>query len=130
MLLLENVWNNFLLSPMEMARYVDELDSEWLGVYFDVGNVVRIGWPEQWIRVLGSRIKKLDIKEYSRDKQNNEGLWKGFNVKIGEGSVDWAAVRRELAAIDYAGWATAEVSGGDRDRLADVSTRMDRVLAL
>ena len=130
LLLLENVWNNFLLSPLEMARYVDELDSEWLGVYFDVGNVVRFGWPEHWIPVLGGRIKKLDIKEYSRDKQNDEGLWKGFDVKIGEGSIDWTAVRAELRKIGYTGWATAEVSGGDAARLSDISARMDRVLDL
>lgn len=129
-LLLENVWNNFLLSPLEMARYIDEIDSERVQVYFDVGNVVRFAWPEHWIPVLGRRIRKLDIKEYSRDKQNNEGLWKGFDVKIGEGSVDWARVRQELAAIGYEGWATAEVSGGDRVRLADIAQRMDRVLGL
>jgi len=129
-LLLENVWNNFLLSPLEMRRYVDELDSEWLGVYFDVGNVVRFGWPEHWIAVLGKRIKKLDIKEYSREKQNNEGLWKGFNVKIGAGSIDWVAVRNELVGIGYEGWATAEVSGGGRERLADIGRRMDKVLDL
>lgn len=130
LLLVENVWNNFLLSPLEMARYLDELDSPMIGAYFDVGNVVRFAWPEHWIPVLGKRIKKLDIKEYSRDKQNNEGLWKGFNVKLGEGSVDWAAVRRELHAIDYSGWATAEVRGGDRERLADIAARMDTVLDL
>lgn len=130
MLLVENVWNNFLLSPLEMARYIDEFESENVGVYFDIGNVVRMGWPEHWIQTLGSRIKKLDVKEYSRDKQNDEGLWKGFDVKIGEGSVDWAAVRAELKGIDYKGWATAEVSGGEEERLADISKRMDRVLAL
>jgi L-ribulose-5-phosphate 3-epimerase len=129
-LLVENVWNNFLLSPLEMRRYIDELDSEWVGVYFDVGNVVRFGWPEHWLPVLGDRIGKLDIKEYSRDKQNNEGLWKGFNVKIGEGSIDWAAVRAELEKIGYSGWATAEVSGGDRERLADIAARMNKVLDL
>ena len=129
-LLVENVWNNFLLSPLEMRRYIDELDSEWVGVYFDVGNVVRFAWPEHWIPVLGDRIGKLDIKEYSRDKQNNEGLWKGFNVKIGEGSIDWAAVRAELENIGYSGWATAEVSGGDRERLADIAARMNKVLDL
>ncbi|MEA3364755.1 MAG: sugar phosphate isomerase/epimerase family protein [Candidatus Hydrogenedentes bacterium] len=129
-LLVENVWNNFLLSPLEMRRYIDELDSEWVGVYFDVGNVVRFGWPEHWIPVLGDRIGKLDIKEYSRDKQRNEGLWKGFNVKIGEGSIDWAAVRAELEKIGYSGWATAEVSGGDRERLADIAARMNKVLDL
>ena len=130
MLLVENVWNNFLLSPLEMARYIDEFESETVGVYFDIGNVVRIGWPEHWIRTLGPRIKKLDVKEYSRDKQNDEGLWKGFDVKIGEGSVDWAAVRTELKALDYEGWGTAEVSGGEEERLADISSRMDRVLDL
>ena len=130
MLLVENVWNNFLLSPLEMARYIDELESDTLGVYFDIGNVVRFGWPEHWIRTLGTRIKKLDIKEYSREKQNDEGLWKGFDVKIGEGSVDWAAVRTELKALNYKGWGTAEVSGGEEDRLADISARMDRVLDL
>ena len=130
MLLVENVWNNFLLSPLEMARYIDELESDTLGVYFDIGNVVRFGWPEHWIRTLGTRIKKLDIKEYSRNKQNDEGLWKGFGVKIGEGSVDWAAVRTELKALDYEGWGTAEVSGGEEERLADISARMDRVLDL
>ncbi len=129
-LLVENVWNNFLLSPLEMARYIDELDSPRAGVYFDVGNVVRYGWPEQWIRILGERIGKLDIKEYSRKKQRDEGLWKGFVVEIGEGDCGWPAVRTELAEIDYRGWATAEVAGGGRERLAEIAKRMDRVLDL
>ena len=128
-LLIENVWNNFLLSPLEMARFVDTIQSPAVGVYFDVGNVVRYGWPEQWIRILGPRIVKLDIKEYSRQKQKDEGLWKGFEVKIGDGDCDWPAVRAALADIGYtSGWATAEVSGGDRQRLADISQRMDQVL--
>lgn len=130
LLLLENVWNNFLLSPLEMARYVDELKSPWVHVYFDIGNVARFGWPAHWIPILGKRIKKLDIKEYSRTKQMEEGPWKGFNVKIGDGEIDWSGVRRELAEIGYSGWATAEVSGGNRERLADISRRMDRVLDL
>ena len=128
MLLVENVWNYFLITPLEMARYIDELDSDWVNVYFDVGNVARFGWSEHWIPVLGDRIKKLDIKEYSRTKRDEEGPWKGFNVEIGDGEIDWAAVRRELKAIDYSGWATAEVGGGDRARLADIAARMDRVL--
>ena len=129
-LLVENVWNNFLLSPLEMARYLDELDSPIVGAYFDIGNVVRFAWPEHWIPVLGKHIKKLDVKEYSRDKQNNEGLWKGFNVDIGDGSINWEAVRKELKAIDYSGWATAEVGAGGREHLADVAKRMDTVLGL
>jgi len=129
-LLVENVWNNFLLSPLEMARYLDELDSEWVGAYFDVGNVVRFGWPDQWIRILGRRIGKLDVKEYSRAKQKDEGLWKGFQVELGEGDCDWPAVRRALADIRYDGWATAEVPGGGRERLRDIARRMDHVLGL
>src|SRR4051812_4790208 len=62
---IENVWNNFLMSPLEMARYIDEFRSDWIGVHFDVGNVVVYGWPEQWIRTLNRRILKLDIKEFS-----------------------------------------------------------------
>ena len=128
-LLIENVWNNFLLSPLEMARFLDELDSPAVGAYFDVGNVVYIGWPEQWIRILGKRIGKLDIKEYSRKKQLNEGMRKGFAVELGEGDCDWPAVRKALVDIGYTtGWATAEVRGGDRKRLADISQRMDRIL--
>jgi len=130
-LLVENVWNNFLLSPLEMARFIDELSSPAVGAYFDIGNVVRFGWPDQWIRILGKRIVKLDIKEYSRQKQRDEGLYKGFEVKIGDGDSDWPAVRKALADIGYtSGWATAEVDGGDRKRLADIAERMDRVLAL
>ena len=130
-LLVENVWNNFLLSPLEMARFVDELDSPAAGVYFDVGNVVRFGWPNQWIRILGKRIVKLDIKEYSRGKQRNEGLWKGFDVKLGEGDCDWPSVRQALSDISYEnGWATAEVRGGDRQRLAEIAERMDHILEL
>jgi L-ribulose-5-phosphate 3-epimerase len=130
-LLVENVWNNFLLSPLEMARFIDELESPAAGVYFDVGNVVRFGWPEQWIRILGPRIVKLDIKEYSRKKQMDEGLWKGFQVEINDGDCDWPAVRKALQEIGYTqGWATAEVKGGDRNRLQEIAERMDRALAL
>ena len=128
LLLVENVWNNFLLSPLEMARYIDELDSPAVGVYFDLGNVARLGWSEHWIPVLGERIKKLDIKDYSRTKQMEEGPWKGFGVKIGDGEIDWAACRRELAKIGYEGWLTAEVDGGPKEELADICARLNKVL--
>ncbi len=126
----ENVWNNFLLSPLEFAQYIDEFESEHIGAYFDIGNVVRYGWPEQWIRVLGDRIVKLDVKEYSREIQRNEGVWKGFRVPLGEGSVDWPAVTAALKEIGYEGWATAEVAGGDAKYLTDLSGRMDRCFSL
>lgn len=125
----ENVWNQFLLSPLEAARYVDEFESPQVGWYFDVGNLVNYGWPEQWVRILGSRILKLDVKEFSRKKRDGEGLWAGFDVEIGEGDCNWPAVMQALDEIGYEGWASAEVSGGGRERLADVAARMARVLS-
>ncbi|MBI2478710.1 MAG: hypothetical protein HYV60_08785 [Planctomycetia bacterium] len=101
-----------------------------VGAYFDVGNNIRWGYAEHWIEVLGKRIGKLDIKEFDRKLQNEEGLRAGFNVEIGEGSIDWQRVREELKKIGYAGWATAEVTGGGRERLADIASRMNNVLDL
>ena len=124
---IENVWNNFLISPVEAARYIDEFESPMIGWYFDVGNIVRYGWPEHWISVLGPRILKLDIKEYSRDKQKNEGVWKGFQVELTEGDCNWPAVNTALREIGYQGWGSAEVPGGDRERLAKISQLMDKI---
>ena len=126
---IENVWNRFLLSPLETARYIDEFESPWIGAYFDIGNVVNFGWPEHWIEVLGGRILKLDIKEYSREVRDEEGPYAGFRVPLGEGSIDWPRVMKALSNIGFEGWATAEVPGGDRARLRDIASRMDRILA-
>jgi L-ribulose-5-phosphate 3-epimerase len=127
---IENVWNNFLLSPLEAARYVDELNSKAVGWHFDVGNVLRTGWPEQWIEVLGKRIQKLHIKEFSRKKMNSEGLWKGFDVKFLEGDNNWPAVMAALDKIGYNGWGIAEQGGGDTpEGLHDLSERMDKIFA-
>lgn len=125
----ENVWNNFLLSPLEAARYVDEFESPMVGWYFDVGNVIRSGWPEHWIRALGKRIVKIDVKEYSREKRDKQGLWAGFKVELLEGDCDWPAVMKSLRDVGYSGWFTAEIPGGGRDRLTDIAGRMDRILA-
>lgn len=125
----ENVWNNFLLSPIEAARYVDEFQSSRIGWYFDVGNIVNYGYPDQWIDTLGPRIKKLDIKDFSRQKRNDEGLWKGFSVKIGDGDAGWERVCEALERIEYSGWAAAEVGGGGAERLGDIANRMDRVFS-
>ncbi len=124
---LENVWNNFLISPIEAARYVDEFESDMIGWYFDVGNIVRYGWPHHWVEALGSRIMKVDIKEYSRKKQTDEGIWKGFQVELGEGDSEWDKVNAALKKVGYTGWGSAEMSGGNRERLADISRRMDDV---
>ena len=130
MILCENVWASYLIEPMGMARFIDEFDSPMVGIYFDVGNVVRWGWPEHWLEVIGNRAKKLDIKEYDLTVAMNEGMRKGFSKPLGEGSIDWEKVRAQLARLNYEGWATAEVRGGDRERLAEIAAEMDRVLDL
>jgi len=129
-LLVENVWATFLISPFDMARFIDEIDSPWVQVHFDVGNMMRWGVAEHWAQVLGKRSQKLDIKEYDLKKAMQEGMAKGFDVPLGEGSINWPAVREELAKINFTGWAAAEVKGGDWDYLADVARRMDKVLDL
>ena len=126
---LENVWNNFILSPMEAKRYIDEINHPLIGWYFDIGNILRYGWPEHWIETLQSRIMKLHMKEYSRDIMFNEGVRKGFGVELLEGDNNWPVVMKAINNIDYKGeWITAEVKGGDRERLLDVSQRMDRII--
>lgn len=129
-MLVENVWATFLISPFDMARFIDEIGHPFVQVHFDVGNMVRWGVAEHWAEILGTRSKKLDIKEYDLKKAMSEGMGKGFDVPLGEGSINWAAVRSELAKIHYTGWAAAEVAGGDWAYLADVASRMDRVLDL
>jgi hexulose-6-phosphate isomerase len=125
----ENVWNHFLLSPLEAARFIDEIGSPLVGFHFDVGNIVTYGWPEQWIRTLGPRILNLHVKEFSRSKRDKEGLWKGFDVELGEGDCDWPAVKRALDDIGYQGYAIAEVPGGDAARLRFLAERMDQLLS-
>jgi hexulose-6-phosphate isomerase len=126
---IENVWNSFLLSPLEAARYVDEFNSPWVGWHFDIGNVINYGWPEQWARILGKRIVKLHIKEYSRKKRDKEGPYAGFAVELLEGDNDWPAIMKALDESGYNTWACAEVGGGGLARLKDVAARMDRILA-
>jgi len=118
---IENVWNKFLLSPIEFARYVDEFQSPYLRAYFDVGNIVLYGYPQDWIRTLGKRIAKVHLKDFnSKTKQF---------VPLLEGSIDWAEVRKALAEIGYEGWVTAELPGGDEAYLREVSSRMDKIIA-
>ncbi len=120
-LAIEEVWNKFLLSPPEFARYIDAFQSPWVKAYFDVGNVVEFGYPQEWIRELGERIAKVHIKEYAKAKR--------FSYKLGEGSeIDWQAVRQAFVDIGYKGWITAEVPMGDLANLKDVVRRMDQIL--
>ena len=126
----ENVWNQFLLSPLEAARYVDEFNSPVVGWHFDVGNIINYGWPEQWIRILGPRIQKLHVKEFSRRKRDNEGLWKGFDARLLEGDNICPAVMKALDDIGYHGWAITEQGGGDTpEGLKDLADRLGKILA-
>lgn len=132
---IENVWNNFLLSPLEAARYVDEFNHPLLKFHFDIGNVINTGWPAQWIRILGNRIVKLHIKDFSKKKRDDEGLWKGFSVELGDGDAGWPAIMKELDALGYStaasgNWATAEVGGGNEERLKQISSQMDKLFTL
>lgn len=125
----ENVWNNFLLSPLEAAGYIDQFQSNCVGAYFDCGNILAYGWPEQWIRILGKRIAKVHIKEYSRKIADKQGKSAGFQVKLREGDVDWKAVMSALDDIGYQGWTTIEMSGGDSpEGLKDLCDRLKLIL--
>ena len=126
---IENVWNNFLLSPLEAAGYVDQFKSPMVGFYFDCGNVLASGWPEQWIKILGKRIAKVHIKEYSRKIAEKQGKSAGFGVKLREGDVNWQAVMKGLDDIGYHNWATIEQPGGDTpEGLKDLCDRLKLIL--
>ena len=128
---IENVWNRFLydhdgdhLQPADkFVKFVDELNSPWVGMQFDIGNHWKYGSMGDWIRSLGKRVVKLDLKGYSRAKNN-------WVKEIGTGDIDWADVRKALIEINYYGWAAAEVGGGDLERLKQISANMDRVFGL
>jgi len=118
----ENVWNKFLLSPLEFARYVDEFDSPWLKAYFDVGNVLIYGYAQDWIRTLGKRIVKIHLKDFKR---------KGYQwTNLLEGDANWKQVRLALDEIGYDGFVTPELRGGDEAYLTDLSGRIDKIIAM
>lgn len=128
---LENVWNNFLLSPLEARDFVDAIGHPLIGWYFDIGNIPRYGWAKDWIEVLDKRIFKLHMKAFSREKMKNEGLWKGFDVKLLDGDINWSEVMQALKNINYKDpWLRVEMKGGDRNYLRDLSQRMDKIIAL
>ena len=118
----ENVWNKFLLSPLEFARYVDEFDSPWLKAYFDIGNVIIFGYAQDWIRTLGERIVKIHLKDFKR---------KGYQwTNLLDGDVNWKQVRLALDEVGYDGFLTPELSGGNKDYLTDLSKRIDKIIAM
>lgn len=121
MIAIEDVWNKFLLTASDFRQFIDEFNHPLIRAYFDVGNIVHFAVPEHWIRELGSRIVKVHLKDYSRQK--------GF-VNLGEGDVDWPAVRAAFSEVGYNSEVTVELKGGDRAYLADLGQRVDRLLGL
>ncbi len=129
-IVVENVWNQMHYdhdgdsnqTADELARYIDEFNSPWVGMQFDIGNHWKYGSMADWIRTLGKRIIKLDVKGFSRAE--------GKFTAIGEGDLDFADVRKALHEINYHGWVAAEVKGGDLDELKTISSQMDRVFGL
>lgn len=122
---MEEVWNKFLLSPLEMARYVDEFASPWVKAYLDVGNMLFYGFPQDWVRTLGPRISRVHVKDFKLDRGKGQFFWKN----LGEGDVDWPEVRKAFSEVGYNGWVTTEIEGGDAAYLKDVVARLDRFFA-
>jgi L-ribulose-5-phosphate 3-epimerase len=126
-ILIENVWNQFLYDPKGgnaqdaklLCDYIDEINSPLVGSYFDIGNHQKFAKPAEWIRQLGKRIVKMDIKDW--------GVKNGF-CKIGEGDIAWPDVRAAIADIKFSGWVTAEVQGGNPDVCKDIIARMRKYL--
>jgi hexulose-6-phosphate isomerase len=121
---IENVWNDFVTKPEQAKAYLDEINSPQVGWHFDIGNAVKFSPPETWIPVLGQRIVKLHIKEYSNFRR--------FQVRFFEGDNNWPAIMKALDAAGYQGWGISEQPGdqaGSGANLKDLSERMDRVFA-
>ena len=131
---IENVWNGFLLSPLEAAAYVDGFKSKWVRWHFDVGNVVDTGWPQHWVQTLGDRIVKIHVKEFSRKLRDEQGQRNGFKVELLAGDSDWPAVMAALDQVGYEGWMIAEqdrpANLSDAEWLNGISRKMDEIIAL
>jgi L-ribulose-5-phosphate 3-epimerase len=118
----EEVWNKFLLSPLEFNQYVDQFQSPWVKAYFDVGNIALVGYPQDWIRTLGKRIVKLHFKDFKFVKRVADF------TPLREGEIDWKEVHKALGEIGYRGAATVELPSGDEAYLREVSRRVDLIL--
>ncbi len=117
---IENVWNGFLVSPVELREMLDRVNSSWVGAYFDTGNVVRYGVPQDWIRTLGARILRVHLKDYDARIGGRQGF-----CRLGEGTVDWAAVMGALRRTHYDGPLIFEGPG----ELSDIRQRVERVMS-
>jgi hexulose-6-phosphate isomerase len=125
---IENVWNKFLLSPLEMRSFIDQFHSPWLQTHFDTGNVMQYGYPEDWIQTLGSRIKRVHFKDYKLSARAEQGRF----VDLLKGDVNWKSVVAALVRTGYQGFISPEISY-DKDRpnqLQEVSGQLDTILAM
>ena len=118
----ENVWNKFLLSPLEMRDFIDKFKSTSVGAYFDVGNVLLTGYPDQWIRILGSRIKRVHIKDFKLSIGTADGF-----VDLQEGDVDFEAIKNALSEINYDGYVTAEMIPYEPGRPQKTASAMKQI---
>ncbi|HLK61913.1 MAG TPA: sugar phosphate isomerase/epimerase family protein [Bryobacteraceae bacterium] len=124
----ENVWNKFLLSPLEMRAFLDQFHSAWVGAHFDTGNVMQYGYPEDWILTLGPRIKRIHLKDFKLSTRGESGRF----ADLLEGDVNWKAVMDALTKIGYQGFVSAEIGydGARPDQLRQVAAAVDKILAL
>jgi hexulose-6-phosphate isomerase len=123
---IENVWNNFITTEDQAAKYLDEIASPWVGWHFDCGNIIRYGEPIEWIRKLGQRIYRVHVKEYSRDRAMRAGnLGKGFDVPLLEGANNWPGIMKALRETGYAGYLITEQGG----KLEDLAAALDKIIA-
>lgn len=127
----ENVWNNFITKEDQAVRYLDEINSPWVGWHFDCGNIIRYGDPIVWIKTLGKRINRIHIKEYSLDRAMRNGdVWKGFNVALLEGANNWPGIMKALDGVGYQNYLITEQGGGSTpEGLRDLCGRLEKIIA-
>ena len=125
---MENVWNRFLVSPLEMRQFVDQFRSPWLQAHFDIGNIMQYGIPQDWIATLGKRIRRVHVKDYKLAAGSAQGKF----VDLFEGDVDWKAVMAAFRAVGYSGYMSPEISyrADQPDQLDAVSRQLDRILSM
>lgn len=124
----ENVWNKMLLTPTEMRDFVDQCESAYVKAYFDVGNMLAMGYPEHWIRILGDRICRIHVKDFKTSVGNIEGF-----CQLLEGDVNWPEVMKALREIGYKGPLTAEIgpcTHAPKTTLAHIKSSLDAILAM
>jgi hexulose-6-phosphate isomerase len=124
----ENVWNKFLVSPLEMRTFIDQFRSPWIQTHFDVGNVMQFGYPQDWIATLGPRIRRLHLKDYKLSARAEQGRF----VKLLEGDVDWREVMAALGKAGYRGFVSPEYGHdpSDPDQLKRLSAATDKILEM